>query len=217
MCDWEHQQLGFYSLVSAARFTKFRICMFTGFPSKRSTHTILASLLAASLLQCPATAEEWPHWLGPSGDSKWTEPGTTDSTVAATSVFTEEATYVCDTQSSSLKTFDSLTGNGYLQTKVPTICEKKKGRYGLSFIAERTPKDHYFFLSATGDLIPAKLSSERYEELGRFNAIVLTQKVMGRTYNWSHLAFANQSISLHSGKDIIFYDLVAKTYDANNY
>ena len=30
MCDWEHQQLGFYSLVSAARFTKFRICMFTG-------------------------------------------------------------------------------------------------------------------------------------------------------------------------------------------
>ena len=191
--------------------------MFTGFPSKRSTHTILASLLAASLSQCPATAEEWPHWLGPSGGSYWTEPGTTDSTVAATSGFTEEATYVCDTQSSSLKTFDPLNGKRYLPTKVPTICEKKKGRYGLSYIVGRTPIDHYFFLSSTGDLIPAKLSSERYEELGRFNAIVLTQKVMGCTYVWSHPAFANQSISLHSGKDIICYDLAAKTYDANNY
>ena len=217
MYDWEHRQLGFYSLVSAARLTKFRTCMFTGFPSKRSTHTILASLLAASLSQCPATAEEWPHWLGPSGDSKWTEPVTTASIVAATSVFTEEATYARDAQSSSLIAFDLLTGKRYLQTKVPTISEKNKGRYGLSPILEHTPTDHYFLLSATGNLIPAKLSSECYEELGRFKAIVLTQKVIGLTYDWSHPAFANQSISLPNGKESVCYDLAAKTYDANNY
>ena len=153
----------------------------------------------------------------PASEVLWkSEPGIAASTVAATSVFTEEAIYACDVQSSSLIAFDPLTGKRYWQTKVPTIGEEQKGRHGASFIVRHKPTDHYFILSETGDLILAKLSSERYEELGRFQAIEPTQKAMGRTYVWSHPAFANQSIYLRNDKEIICYDLAAKTYDANN-
>lgn len=150
----------------------------------------------------------------PAAEVLWkSQPGIAASTVAATSVFTENAVYACDVQSSSLIAFDPFTGKRFWQTKVPTIGEEQKGRHGANFIVRHKPSDRYFILSETGDLILAKLSPERYEELGRVKAIEPTKKAMGRSYVWSHPAYANQSIYLRNDKELICYDLAAKNYE----
>lgn len=149
----------------------------------------------------------------PTAEILWQiQPGLAASTVAATSLFTEDAAYACDVESSSLIAFDPNTGERFWQTKDPVIGKDRKGRHGAAFIVRNTHFNRYFILSETGDLIIAYLSPEGFDEIGRTRVIEPTNRMGNRPVIWSHPAFANQSMILRNDEEIIRIDLAQSSY-----
>ena len=56
------------------------------------------------------------------------------------------------------------------------------------------PPKRCFLFSETGDLILAKLSPEKYDEISRFHILAPTGECFGRNVVWSHPAFANKCV-----------------------
>jgi len=69
--------------------------------------------------------------------------------------------------------------------------------------------DRSFILSEKGDLIIAKLSPEKYEELSRAHLLDPVNRDPGRSVVWSHPAFANKSIYARNDKEIVCVSLAA--------
>ena len=139
------------------------------------------------------------------------QPGIAASSLANTPVFTREAIYGCDVQTSSLIAFNPKNGERFWQTKQPTFGERK-GRHAICFVVRHQQSDRYFILSETGDLILVKLTPEAYEELGRLPAIEPTNTAMGRSFVWSHPAFAQKHMFARNDKELICIDLAASSY-----
>lgn len=133
------------------------------------------------------------------------------SSLASTPVFTESDIYACDVQTSSLIAFDPRNGERFWDTKAPTFGDRK-GRHGICFLVRHGQSDRYFILSETGDLILARLSPENYEEIGRQHVIAPSNLAMGRSFVWSHPAFAHRSIYLRNDKELVCIDLSADSY-----
>lgn len=72
-------------------------------------------------------------------------------------------------------------------------------------------KGHRSFLfSERGDLIIAKLTPEKYEEVSRARLIEPDNRDPGRHVVWSHPAFANKSIYARNDKEIVCVSLAAE-------
>ena len=67
--------------------------------------------------------------------------------------------------------------------------------------------EHSFIFSERGDLILAKLTPEKYEELSRAHLIDADNRDPGRNVVWSHPAFANRSIYARNDKEIVCVSL----------
>jgi len=63
--------------------------------------------------------------------------------------------------------------------------------------------DKFFIMSETGELIIARLTPEKYEELDRAKILEPTHEAFGRNVLWSHPAFANKSIYARNDKEIV--------------
>jgi len=74
-------------------------------------------------------------------------------------------------------------------------------------------QDRYFLANDLGDLIIARLSPDRYEEVSRTHLIDPTHDIGQRTVVWSHPAFANQSIYVRNDQEICCYSLAVKKDD----
>ena len=64
-----------------------------------------------------------------------------------------------------------------------------------------------FIFSERGDLIIAKLSPEKYEELSRAHLLEPDNRDPGRPVVWSHPAFANKSIYARNDQEIVCVSL----------
>jgi outer membrane protein assembly factor BamB len=67
--------------------------------------------------------------------------------------------------------------------------------------------DRYFLFNDQGDLIIARLTPKKYEEIDRANILEPTGFAMGRKVVWSHPAFANRCMFARNDKKIVCVSL----------
>jgi outer membrane protein assembly factor BamB len=124
-----------------------------------------------------------------------------------TPVVDGDTIYAVDCQESVLVAFDPKTGTRLWQQAGPVL-GKGRGRHGTAFLVKNG--ERYFIMSETGELIIAKLSPEKYEEISRAKIIEPTDDCFGRLVNWSHPAFANRCVFARNGKEIVCVSLAAE-------
>ncbi len=98
------------------------------------------------------------------------------------------------------------TGERLWETFAPT--SGKSERWGHAFIVKNG--DRNFIFSEKGDLIIAKLTPEKYDEISRAHLIDAVNRDPGRLVVWSHPAFANKSIYARNDKEIVCVSLAAE-------
>lgn len=101
-----------------------------------------------------------------------------------------------DLQSADRKweTTDPVTGKDSKEMKSATAFVVKNG-------------DRFFLFNEKGELVIAKLSPQKYEEIGRAKILEPTNKAFGRDVVWSHPAFANKCIFARNDKEIVCVSL----------
>ncbi len=98
------------------------------------------------------------------------------------------------------------TGERLWETFAPT--SGKSARWGNAFIVKNG--DRCFLFSETGDLIIAKLSPEKYEELSRAHLLDPVNHDPGRPVVWSHPAFANRCVYARNDQEVVSVSLAAE-------
>jgi len=98
------------------------------------------------------------------------------------------------------------TGDRLWETFAPT--SGKSERWGNAFVVKHS--DRAFLFSEKGDLIIARLTPEKYEELSRVHLIDAVNRDPGRPVVWSHPAFANRCIYARNDKEIVCASLAAE-------
>jgi outer membrane protein assembly factor BamB len=98
------------------------------------------------------------------------------------------------------------TGERIWETFAPT--SGKSERWGNAFVVKNGARA--FIFSEKGDLIIAKLSPEKYEEISRAHLIDAVNRDPGRFVVWSHPAFANKCVYARNDKEIVCVSLAAE-------
>jgi outer membrane protein assembly factor BamB len=94
--------------------------------------------------------------------------------------------------------------NSYLPTTGKDL-GGRKNRSGTSFVVKNG--ERYFLFSETGELIIAKLTPEKYDEISRATIIEPTGTAWNRSLVWSHPAFAQKCIFARNDKEIVCVSL----------
>ena len=100
-------------------------------------------------------------------------------------------------------------GSRTWETFAPTAGGDRRVSHGTAYLVRND--DRYFVFSETGDLIVARLSPEKYDELGRFHVLEPTNECFGRPVVWSHPAFANRHLIARNDKEVVCVDLSARS------
>ena len=98
------------------------------------------------------------------------------------------------------------TGERLWETFAPT--SGKSERWGHAFVVKHGERT--FIFSEKGDLVIAKLSPDKYEEISRTPLLAPANRDPGRPVVWSHPAFANQSIYARNDKELICASLAVE-------
>jgi outer membrane protein assembly factor BamB len=112
-----------------------------------------------------------------------------------------DAIYGADCQVGSLRAVKLTTGERLWETFQPTTGGERRESHGTAFLTKNG--DRYFLFSETGDLIIARLTPEKYEEISRAHLLEPTNEAFGRPVVWSHPAYANQCVFVRNDKEII--------------
>ena len=100
------------------------------------------------------------------------------------------------------------TGERKWQTYQPIT--GKSTRWGNVFTVQLGEgSDRYILFNELGDLIIARLTPQKYEEISRAHILEPTDPMPGRRVVWSHPAFANKSIYARNDKEIVCVSLAA--------
>jgi outer membrane protein assembly factor BamB len=97
------------------------------------------------------------------------------------------------------------TGERVWETFAPT--SGKSERWGHAFVVKQG--DRAFLFSEKGDLILARLTPEKYEEISRTHLLDPVNRDPGRPVVWSHPAFANRSVYARNDQEIVCVSLAA--------
>jgi outer membrane protein assembly factor BamB len=100
------------------------------------------------------------------------------------------------------------TGERIWESFAPTA--GKSTRWGNAFIVKNAATGNCFLFSETGDLIIAKLTPEKYQEISRAHLLDPTTRDPGRLVVWSHPAFANKSVYARNDKEIVCVSLAVE-------
>jgi outer membrane protein assembly factor BamB len=114
--------------------------------------------------------------------------------------------YGCDCFTSALTAVDLATGERRWETLEPTTGGERRSRHGTAFLVREDPPGdgtRTWIFSETGDLILARLTPDRYEELGRMKLLEPTNECFGRDVVWSHPAFANRCIYARNDRELV--------------
>lgn len=112
--------------------------------------------------------------------------------------------YGVDCKGGQLRAVDFDTGKRLWETFAPTT-GKERGGHGTAFLVKNGKK--YFIFSETGDLILAKLSPKKYDEVSRFHVLEPTGECFGRKVVWSHPAFADKCCFARNDEEIVCVSL----------
>ena len=98
------------------------------------------------------------------------------------------------------------SGERLWETFAPT--SGKSERWGHAFVVKNG--ERAFIFNEKGDLIIAKLTPEKYEEISRAHLIDPLNRDPGRFVVWSHPAFANKHVYARNDKEIVSVSLAAQ-------
>ena len=102
-----------------------------------------------------------------------------------------------------LRCLDLKTGDRLWSTFEAT--SKESARWGTAFLVKQ--EDRFFLFSEQGDLIIAKLSPEKYEEICRAHLLEPTGPSQRREVVWSHPAFAHRNVYARNDREIVSVSL----------
>ena len=105
-----------------------------------------------------------------------------------------------------LRCLDLKTGDRIWSTFDAT--SKESARWGTAFLVKH--EDRYFLFSEGGDLIIARLTPEKYDEIGRAHLLDPTGPSQRREVVWSHPAFANRNVYARNDREIVSVSLAAE-------
>lgn len=132
------------------------------------------------------------------------EPKTAVYCANSTPFIAGDVLYGCDCETGFLTAVDLTTGDRLWETGGPTM-GSRRGRHGTAFLVRQEPSEagRTWLFSETGDLILARLTPEKYEELGRVYLLDPTNECFGREVVWSHPAFANRCIFARNDRELV--------------
>lgn len=115
--------------------------------------------------------------------------------------------YGCDCTTGHLRGVKLATGERVWETLAPTAGGDRRAAHGTAFIVKNG--DFFFLFSETGQLIIARLTPEKYEELSSGKLLEPTGSAFGRKVVWSHPAFANHCIYARNDQELVCASLKA--------
>lgn len=123
----------------------------------------------------------------------------------APAFFDGKTIYAADCGSGQFIAASGADGERLWETFQPTSGGTRRASHGTAFVVRN--EDRYFLFSETGDLILARLTPEKYDEIGRAHVIEPTNDAFGRPVVWTHPAFANRHLFVRNDKEIVCVDL----------
>jgi outer membrane protein assembly factor BamB len=122
----------------------------------------------------------------------------------STPIIDGEVLYGNDCDSGGLRAVKLATGERLWETFQPTTGERRLP-HGTAFLTKNG--NRYFLFGETGDLIIARLTPEKYEEISRAHLLDPTNEAFNRSVVWSHPAYANKCIFARNDKEVVCYSL----------
>ena len=121
--------------------------------------------------------------------------------------------YGCDCDTGMLTAVDLTDGRRIWETAAATTGDRR-GKHGTAFLVREAAgragdppgTTRTWLFSETGDLILARLSPEKYQELGRMHLLDPTNECFGREVVWSHPAFAGRCIFARNDRELVCVD-----------
>ncbi|MEZ6067663.1 MAG: PQQ-binding-like beta-propeller repeat protein [Planctomycetaceae bacterium] len=146
----------------------------------------------------------------PAAKVGWTGKGTTAMYCANSTPLIEQGIiYGVDCRTGHLVAARLSNGERLWESKDPTIGkDERRGSHGTAYLVKHG--EWHFIFSETGDLILAKLSAEKYEELGRFHLLDPTNECFGRPVVWSHPAFADRHVFARNDRELVCVSIAAE-------
>jgi outer membrane protein assembly factor BamB len=142
----------------------------------------------------------------PGAEEVWTGKPTTGVFCSnSTPLIDGAAIYGADCQAGTLRAVKLQTGEKLWETLQPTTGGERRQAHGTAFLTKNG--ERYFLFSETGELIIARLSPERYEEISRAKIVEPTNEAFGRPVVWSHPAYANKCAFVRNDKEIVCVSL----------
>lgn len=122
----------------------------------------------------------------------------------STPIFYDGVIYGTDCNEGSLIAVNGDNGEQFWKTFAATKPDEKRYvRHGTAFLTRIADTDRYFLMSETGELIMARLTPEKYEELGRFQLLAPTGEAFGRNVVWSHPAYSGQTVFARNDQELV--------------
>jgi outer membrane protein assembly factor BamB len=106
-----------------------------------------------------------------------------------------------------LTALEASTGKKLWETYAVTTGDRRANS-ATAFLVRNG--ERFFIFNERGDLIIAKLTPEKFEELSRAHVIEPTQGAWGRKVIWSCPAYANRCAFIRNDQEILCVDLSAK-------
>ena len=139
------------------------------------------------------------------------EPKSALSCANATPFIADDTLYGCDCDTGMLTAVALDDGRRLWETLEPTTGGDRRSKHGTAFLvrqAEAVAGDppgatRVWIFSETGDLVLARLSPEKYQELGRAHLVAPTNECFGRDVVWSHPAFAGGCIFVRNDRELV--------------
>lgn len=119
----------------------------------------------------------------------------------STPVIDGSTIYGADCEAGCLRAVKLVDGERLWETFKATSGGERRVSHGTAFLTKNG--NRYFIFTETGDLVLARLSPEKYEEISRAHLVEPTNEAFGRPVVWSHPAYANKCVFVRNDKEII--------------
>ena len=126
--------------------------------------------------------------------------------------------YGCDCDTGALTAVALDDGRRLWESRVPTTGGDRRAPHGTAFLVRQEVPvagdppgaTRVWIFSETGDLVLARLSPEKYVELGRMHLLDPTNECFGRDVVWSHPAFAGGCIFVRNDRELVCVSAAAE-------
>lgn len=143
----------------------------------------------------------------PAASEVWRGTKTTGVYPTCSPPFIENGVIYGACQQGHFRAVDLATGKRLWETFEPTTGKRFASSGSVFFVKNG---DRFFMFGESGDLIVAKLSRDKYEQLDRVHVLDPTGEAFGRRVVWSHPAFAGRAMFARNDKEIVCVSLAAE-------